>query len=131
MTAIGINIKKKTAVGLVATVLSAILGIIISYFLVLYFSAVGAAIGMLISYWIYMVLRTEVSIQVWKMVDRIKIYSITFISLSFSSLFAIFKLKEYGSVIFWVIIYYIIGILIFRKTYKQTIKFVFKLKSSN
>lgn len=129
MTAIGINIEKKTSKGLIATVISAIFGILISYFLVLYFSATGAAIGMLISYWIYLVLRTEVSIRVWKKVDRLKIYSVTLIALSFASTFALLKLDEYKYTIVAVFIYYIIGFLIFRKTFKQTIKFIIKLKN--
>tara|TARA_R110002126_G_scaffold290690_2_gene448257 strand:+ start:104 stop:493 length:390 start_codon:yes stop_codon:yes gene_type:complete len=129
MTAIGINIEKKTSKGLIATVISAIFGILISYFLVLYFSATGAAIGMLISYWIYLVLRTEVSIRVWKKVDRLKIYSVTLIALSFASTFALLKLDEYKYTLVAVFIYYIIGFLIFRKTFKQTIKFIIKLKN--
>lgn len=129
MTAIGINIEKKTFKGLIATVISAILGISISYFLVLYFSATGAAIGMLISYWIYLVLRTEVSIWVWKKVDRLKIYFVTLIALSFASIFAFLKLDEYKYTLVAVFIYYVIGFLIFRRTFKQTVKFIIKLKN--
>ncbi len=86
-TVIGIGVTRKTGYAMLASVVAALTNFIGNYLLVPELGASGAAISTAISFWIFLVLRTEFSCLVWRSFPRFKLYIFVLICLVFAILF--------------------------------------------
>lgn len=78
-TVVGIGISRKSSYAMLAAVLALLVNLLCNYFLIPLFGAAGAASSTAISFWFFLVCRTEFSIHVWRPMPRIALYSFTFL----------------------------------------------------
>ena len=76
-TVIGLNIVKKTNYSMLASIFAFAINFIGNFFLVKKFGAYGAAISTATSFWVFLVLRTELSCYFWKSIPRVRLYILT------------------------------------------------------
>ncbi|ROQ22535.1 lipopolysaccharide biosynthesis protein [Gallaecimonas pentaromativorans] len=95
-TVVGVNISKKTFYSMLASLLAFLINAVCNYFLVPLYGAAGAAASTAFSFWIFLVLRTEFSILLWKKIKRGQLYAFSFIATAMAILTAL-----YGSIIGW------------------------------
>jgi len=80
-TVVGLGISKKSGYSMLASLIAFFVNAIGNYLLVPYFGAKGAAISTAISFWLFLVLRTEFSSRIWRPLPRARLYIGTFICL--------------------------------------------------
>ncbi|MDC9529676.1 lipopolysaccharide biosynthesis protein [Pseudoalteromonas sp. Angola-7] len=80
-TVVGLNIVKKTNYSMLASIFAFIMNVVGNYFLVKMYGAYGAAISTAVSFWIFLVLRTELSCYFWKSIPRTRLYILTLLLL--------------------------------------------------
>lgn len=80
-TVVGIGVTKKTIFAMLISIVIAIINLIGNYLLIPTYGALGAAISTAISFWLFFVLRTEMSFRLWVTMPRLKIYIFSFICL--------------------------------------------------
>ncbi|MCH7385317.1 oligosaccharide flippase family protein [Acinetobacter dispersus] len=85
-TAIGILVKRKTVLSIFSSIIGLLANMLLLWFLVRSNGAIGAAISIAISFWIYFILRTEISSRVWKDFKRSKLYLHSLLCVLFSLL---------------------------------------------
>lgn len=90
ISAIGLGISRKSIFSMIASVLTAISSIVISYILIARYDAVGASIGVAVSFLVFLVLRSELSCVVWRQVKRVRMYFISILLVSLTSLYSFF-----------------------------------------
>lgn len=78
-TVVGIGISRKSSYAMLAAVLALLVNLLCNYFLIPLFGAAGAASSTALSFWFFLVCRTEFSIHVWRPMPRIALYSLTFL----------------------------------------------------
>ncbi|MBC3380908.1 polysaccharide biosynthesis protein [Serratia fonticola] len=101
-TVVGIGLSRKTGYSMLASLVAFLVNIAGNYILVPKFGAAGAAVSTCFSFWIFLILRTEFSIIIWKKISRLEIYIFTFLCVlgaSFSALAG--KLFEKELLVFW------------------------------
>lgn len=128
-TVIGINISRKTYLSFLASMIALIFNIITCYFLIPKFGAFGAAVSTSLSFFVFLVARTELSIIVWKKFPRLKIYILSVLMITTSSLIIVFR--EYIDITFYTLSTLITGIYIlvyFKKNLNQ-LKILLKNKA--
>ncbi|WP_373755397.1 lipopolysaccharide biosynthesis protein [Neisseria sp.] len=74
VTGIGINVSRKTWLITVLSVFALLCNLILLYWLVPRFGARGAAAATAVSFWLFSVLKTEISARVWQDLPRWRIY---------------------------------------------------------
>ncbi|KAB0483014.1 oligosaccharide flippase family protein [Vibrio chagasii] len=76
VTKLGIGISRKSNFSLLATTLSFIINLVGNVFLIPIFGAFGAATSTAISFWVFLILRTEFSLYLWPelCLKKLKIY---------------------------------------------------------
>jgi len=79
-TVVGIGISRKSSYAMLAAVLALLVNLLCNYFLIPLFGAAGAASSTALSFWFFLVCRTEFSIHVWRPMPRIALYSFTFMA---------------------------------------------------
>lgn len=89
-TAVGMGISRKTVHSMVATLISLALNMLCNYLLVPPLGATGAGISTAISFWAFLILRTELSIRVWRPIPRMRLYSISTICLCTAIAFSLY-----------------------------------------
>lgn len=89
-TVVGIGISKKTFYSMLASVLALCINFSLNYILVPHFGAAGAAVSTCITFWFFLVFRTEFSILCWKKIPRLDLYFFTLLCISGASVEAIF-----------------------------------------
>lgn len=82
-TAVGILVKRKTKYSVLISILGLIVNLILLVILVPSYGALGAAISISVSFWLYFIFRTEFSKIVWESINSKKIYLSTFLCLGF------------------------------------------------
>ncbi|MFV7774772.1 oligosaccharide flippase family protein [Shewanella algae] len=90
-TVVGVGIARKSNYAMISCVLALIVNVVCNYFLVPLFGAAGAASSTCLTFWFFLVLRTEFSIYVWKSIPRLKMYLYTLIIISGAIFGAIFQ----------------------------------------
>lgn len=114
VTGIGIAIAKKTRFSMYASIGAMLTSIVLNFFLVKKFGALGAAISTAFSFWIFFVIRTEFSKLVWRDISTFRTYLITFVILILSIL-NVFNFKDLiPNFLIWLFMFFI-GLMIFRK----------------
>lgn len=73
-TVVGINIQRKTIYSLISTSLAMLVNLVFNYFLIPSYGASGAAASTAISFYVFLILRTEFSIFLWKDMPRKRMY---------------------------------------------------------
>ncbi len=81
-TVVGIGIQRKSIYAMTASIAGLLTAIGANYLLVPRYGADGAAIATAISFWVFLVFRTEMAILAWRPLPRLKIYGWTFACLT-------------------------------------------------
>lgn len=118
VTSIGIAIERKTSYAMFASVAAMISNAVGNYLLIPHFGSIGAALSTATSFWLYYILRTELSNKIWRKRSFIRTHIITgslLILVCLNSL--IFKNTIFSY--FILIIYLIIGFYIFRNSFND------------
>jgi O-antigen/teichoic acid export membrane protein len=76
-TVVGIGLQRKSIYAMTASIGGLLTAIGANYLLVPQYGADGAAIATAISFWVFLVLRTELAILAWRPLPRLKIYGWT------------------------------------------------------
>lgn len=90
VTAIGLGISRKSIFSMISSFVAVIFSVAINYYLVPLYGALGASIGMALSFWIFLIVRTEFSCLVWRKVSRLKVYGTTLSILILAILFVLY-----------------------------------------
>ncbi|ENK5207038.1 oligosaccharide flippase family protein [Klebsiella aerogenes] len=110
-TVVGIGISKKTSYSMFASVLALCINFGLNYAFVPLFGAAGAAVSTCVTFWFFLVFRTEFSILCWKTIPRFELYFFTFLCVAGASFEAIVgerysvHLKLYWCGVLFVLIY--------------------------
>lgn len=104
-TVVGIGITRRTGFSMVAAFLALSVNLIGNWWLIPVWGAAGAAVSTCISFWVFLVLRTEFSVYVWKPIPRISLYIYTLLLVSGATINSLYgKLYSVELMIFWFII---------------------------
>ena len=114
-TAIGITIARKTRLSMVASIGAMLVNFVGNYLLVPKIGAVGAAISTAFSFWIFYILRTELSCLVWRNMPKIKSYLIVTLLLIVTIIHSVFLKNNNSAIIMWFILL-LAGYVFFRST---------------
>lgn len=113
-TVVGVGVTRRTGFAMVAAILAFIVNLTGNYFFIPILGATGAAISTCISFWVFLVLRTEFSIYLWKSLPRIALYTYTSLLVIGSVTNGIYgELYSFHFKIFWGLI--LISVLVFFK----------------
>jgi O-antigen/teichoic acid export membrane protein len=93
VSGIGISITKRTAILPLITILSLAANITLNYILIPSLGAAGAAIATASSFFVYLVLKTQISANIWKPLPNSKMYIFALMVSVISILSAIFASK--------------------------------------
>ena len=80
-TVVGIGIARKSTYAMLACILALLVSLFCNYLLIPKYGASGAASSTAIAFWVFLVLRTEFTIRVWKPLPRVALYSFTLLSI--------------------------------------------------
>lgn len=114
VTGIGIAIAKKTRFSMYASIGAMLTSIVLNFFLVKKFGALGAAISTAFSFWIFFVIRTEFSKLVWRKTIKPRGYLITFSILLISSIYSLLMMSIELQMAYWGM-FLILGMFIFKR----------------
>ncbi|HEH4353806.1 TPA: lipopolysaccharide biosynthesis protein [Acinetobacter baumannii] len=120
-TAIGILVKRKTIISIFISIIGLLANMILLWLLVKSHGAIGAAISLAISFWIYFILRTEVSSRIWKDFKRYKLYLHSLLSVVFSLLISLMSLN-YIYLILTALLFLIFSILMFLGIFRNILR---------
>lgn len=98
-TVVGIGITRRSVYAMISCILAFLVNIVCNYALIPLYGAAGAASSIALSFWVFLVFRTEFSIRVWKPQPRGALYSFTFLAVLGSILSAL-KQEELGYFIY-------------------------------
>lgn len=88
-TAVGVHLKKRTSLAMLAPLVALPTNIALAYWLIPLFGAAGAAVSTSAAMFVFLVIRTEMSIVVWRAFPRAKLYLWMLLCLGLSSLQAL------------------------------------------
>jgi len=89
-TVVGLGVTRNSKLSMLASILAFIFNLFGNYLLVPRYGAEGAAVSTALSFWVFLIFRTEFSNYVWKPIRQIKLYSLSFLAVLVSSLFMIY-----------------------------------------
>lgn len=116
-TVVGIGLAKKTHFSMLSAIIAFLISLLLGYFLIAHFGAVGAAISTSFAFWFFLVMRTEFSSYVWRSLPRLKLYVCSFVCVVVSALFALcgeeFSLNIYG---IWIVLV-VLFCFVFKRSY--------------
>ena len=101
VTGIGITIKRKTKYMLLVAMVSLIINGVGNYFLIPSMGATGAAISSAIAFFVFFVLKTEVSTMLWIELYRLKMYLVILAALILSITVNLIELSVTYRVVSW------------------------------
>lgn len=101
-TVVGIGIARKSAYAMLACILASLVNLAFNYLLIPIYGAAGAASSSALSFWAFLIFRTEFSIRVWKPLPRFTLYSFTFLCVFGAILGALFQEQlNYYIYLYW------------------------------
>lgn len=112
-TAVGIAIARKTKLAMLASIGAMIANALGNYLLVPKLGAIGAAISTAFSFWIFYIIRTELSRMVWRNMPSVKTYTFITLLLFMTVLDATFLKQNDLALLCWFILL-LLGIFVFR-----------------
>lgn len=101
-TVVGIGITRRSSFSMLASLIAFIANLLGNFWLIPIFGAAGAAASTCLCFWLFLILRTEFSIYLWKPIPRITLYLYTGILVTgavFSTLYG--KIYPIESMAFW------------------------------
>lgn len=123
-TAVGITIARKTKLSMLASIGAMIVNVMGNYILIPRIGAIGAAISTAFSFWVFYILRTELSRLVWRNMPSTKTYVIVTLLLVITIIHSVFLKNSSFTIIVWFIML-LVGFVFFSSTvdlvYKKTI----------
>ena len=123
-TAVGITIARKTKLSMVASIGAMLVNVLGNYLLVPKMGAAGAAVSTAFSFWVFYILRTELSRLVWRNMPNSKAYLIITLLLIVTMAHSIFLKNNSLAIAVWFILF-LVGFAFFRPTvclvYRKTI----------
>lgn len=120
-TAVGITIVRKTGLSMIAPIGAMIVNIFGNYLLVPRYGAGGAAISTAIAFWIFYILRTEISRRVWRDFPSMKIYTTVSILLMVSISNVVFYNENLYFIMIWLFLL-AVGTIFFKESISLFIK---------
>ena len=78
ITGIGIVLSKRTVFSIFSSLVSFLMLLIFNSILIPFIGILGAAVSSLISFFIYFIIRTEISSRIWIPINRVKLYLFSF-----------------------------------------------------
>jgi O-antigen/teichoic acid export membrane protein len=81
-TVIGIGISRRSSFSMYSSLLAFGLNCVLNYFFIPIYGATAAAVSSAIAFWLFLFMRTEFSMYVWKPMPRLTIYSLSSLSLA-------------------------------------------------
>lgn len=94
-TGVGIGIKRKTIYSLIAAVIALVINAIGNWILVPMYGAAGAAIGSAISFFVFFIIKSELSATLWIRFKNKKMYSFMFFMMAFSVFLNVVFMKNW------------------------------------
>ncbi|WP_417513668.1 oligosaccharide flippase family protein [Marinobacter sp.] len=88
-TVVGIGISRRTSFSMLAAVIAFAFNLIGNWWLIPIFGAAGAAVSTCVSFWVFLLLRTEFSIFLWKPMPRLVLYAFTLVSVAGAVVFTL------------------------------------------
>ncbi|CAE1150062.1 oligosaccharide flippase family protein [Serratia sp. Tan611] len=105
VTVVGIGISRRTIYSMLASSLALLVNLGINYYMVPKFGAAGAAVSTCITFWLFLILRTEFSIITWSDFPRMEMYFFTGLCVIGASLGALFgDAVRSELVIYWLLV---------------------------
>jgi len=120
-TAVGIAIARKTKLSMVASIGAMLINMVGNYLLVPKMGAVGAAISTAFSFWVFYILRTELSRLVWRDIPSFKAYLVISLLTVVTIIQSVFIKETALAVIIWLFLL-LLGIVFFKLTIKLAYK---------
>lgn len=128
-TAVGIAIARKTSYSMFASIFAMVANALGNYLLIPQIGALGAAISTAISFWLFYILRTELSAKAWRNIPRKSTYTAITVLLLVVILSSTLFLNKYEFISIWVFMGFF-GCFRFKKSiilaYEQAQKFYVK-----
>lgn len=103
-TGIGIGIKRKTIYTMLAAVIALIINGIGNYLLIPIYGAAGAAVASALSFMIFFIIKTEISVMLWESFERKRMYVLVTVAMSFSLLINVEEINVLFSAILWLLL---------------------------
>ncbi|MCU4640926.1 lipopolysaccharide biosynthesis protein [Acinetobacter courvalinii] len=120
-TAIGILVKRKTILSIFVSIIGLLANMLLLWFLVKNNGAIGAAISIAISFWIYFIIRTEISSRVWRDFKRSKLYLHSLLCVFFSLLVSLMG-WGYIYIVFTALFFLIFSIFMFLDVFRNILR---------
>lgn len=114
-TAVGITLARKTKLSMVASVGAMLVNVLGNYLLVPKMGAVGASVSTAIAFWVFYILRTELSRLVWRNMPSSKAYLLITLLLMVTIIHSFFLKDSNSAIIVWFILL-LVGFAFFRST---------------
>ncbi|WP_188013871.1 oligosaccharide flippase family protein [Photobacterium damselae] len=116
-TVTGINISKKTRYSMLSSFIALGINIIGNYMLIPKVGFTGAAISTSVSFYIFLILRTEFSVRLWIKIERLRMYIVLTVNIITAIIFSIYRNENITY--FFIILNLIICYMIYRKDIKS------------
>lgn len=121
VTGIGIAVVRRTKFSMLCAIVAMLCSLILNYFLVPQFGAAGAAISTAVAFFIFFILRTEISQLVWRKKSHLKVFLIMLSLLIISSLNLL--LEQFRVEIYFLLIgMFFFGFILFNKIVKEILQ---------
>lgn len=121
VTGIGIAVVRRTKFSMLCAIVAMLCSSILNYFLVPQFGAAGAAISTAVAFFIFFILRTEISQLVWRKKSHLKVFLIMLSLLIISSLNLL--LEQFRVEIYFLLIgMFFFGFILFNKIVKEILQ---------
>lgn len=120
-TAVGITLARKTKLSMVASVGAMLINVLGNYLLVPKMGAAGAAVSTAIAFWVFYILRTELSRLVWRNMPRVKAYLLITLLLVVTIIHSVFLKNDSFTVIVWFGLF-LIGCYVFKESVKMVVE---------
>lgn len=112
-TAVGIAIARRSSLSMLASIGAMLTNALGNYLLVPKLGAIGAAVSTAVSFWVFYIIRTELSRIVWRSMPRSKTYIVITLLLFITILDSTFLKQSTAALIVWLFLM-LLGIFIFR-----------------
>lgn len=121
VTGIGIAVVRRTKFSMLCAIVAMLCSLILNYFLVPQFGAAGAAISTAVAFFIFFILRTEISQLVWRKKSHLKVFLIMLSLLIISSLNLL--LEQFRVEIYFLLTgMFFFGFILFNKIVKEILQ---------
>lgn len=97
-TVMGIGVSRRSAYSAIASLMAFLINLVGNWLLIPKYGAAGAAASTCIAFWMFLILRTEFSIYLWRPMPRFLLYLYSGMVVFFSVVFSMYG-KEFGGAI--------------------------------